>query len=60
MQVRNKKKIFTFAVLINLCILFLSRHEYLIENYELEQWIRDNMQAASSEDYGQDFEHLLV
>uniref|UniRef100_A0A2H8TMG3 Spectrin beta chain, brain 4 n=1 Tax=Melanaphis sacchari TaxID=742174 RepID=A0A2H8TMG3_9HEMI len=38
----------------------MCRHEYLIENYELEQWIRDNMQAASSEDYGQDFEHLLV
>lgn len=39
---------------------FYFRHEYLIESYELEQWIRDNIQAASSEDYGQDFEHLLV
>ncbi|XP_050430131.1 spectrin beta chain, non-erythrocytic 5 isoform X2 [Adelges cooleyi] len=38
----------------------MCRHEFLIESYELEQWIRDNVQAASSEDYGQDFEHLLV
>ncbi|KAL1131759.1 hypothetical protein AAG570_011372 [Ranatra chinensis] len=36
------------------------RHEYISESGELEQWIRDQMQAASSEDYGQDYEHLLI
>lgn len=30
------------------------------ESDELEQWIKENMQAAASEDYGQDYEHLLV
>ncbi|XP_050536729.1 spectrin beta chain, non-erythrocytic 5 isoform X2 [Daktulosphaira vitifoliae] len=38
----------------------MCRHEFLIESYELELWIKDYIQAASSEDYGQDFEHLLV
>ncbi|XP_073969406.1 spectrin beta chain, non-erythrocytic 5 kst isoform X2 [Rhodnius prolixus] len=37
----------------------MCRHEYFSESAELEQWIRDQMQAASSEDYGQDYEHLL-
>lgn len=36
------------------------RHEYFMESAELEQWIKELEQAASSEDYGQDFEHLLV
>lgn len=36
------------------------RHEYFLESAELEQWIREQEQAASSEDYGQDYEHLLV
>lgn len=36
------------------------RHEYFMEAAELEQWIRDQEQVASSEDYGQDYEHLLV
>lgn len=36
------------------------RHEYLAESAELEHWIKDLEQAASSEDYGQDYEHLLV
>ncbi len=36
------------------------RHEYFLESTELEQWIREQEQAASSEDYGQDYEHLLV
>lgn len=36
------------------------RHEYFAESAELEQWIRELEQAASSEDYGQDYEHLLV
>lgn len=38
----------------------MCRHEYLSESAELEQWIREQMQAASLEDYGQDYEHLLV
>lgn len=36
------------------------RHEYFAECAELEQWIKELEQAASSEDYGQDYEHLLV
>lgn len=36
------------------------RHEYFMESAELEQWIREQEQVASSEDYGQDYEHLLV
>lgn len=36
------------------------RHEYFMESAELEQWIKEQEQAASSEDYGQDYEHLLV
>lgn len=36
------------------------RHEYFMESVELEQWIKELEQAALSEDYGQDYEHLLV
>ena len=36
------------------------RHEYFLESTELEQWIREQVQSAASEDYGQDYEHLLV
>ncbi|XP_063234159.1 spectrin alpha chain, non-erythrocytic 1 isoform X2 [Bacillus rossius redtenbacheri] len=36
------------------------RHEYFLESAELEQWIREQVQAAASEDYGQDYEHLLI
>jgi len=36
------------------------RHEYFLESAELEQWIREQVQTAASEDYGQDYEHLLV
>lgn len=36
------------------------RHEYFVESAELELWIKELEQAASSEDYGQDYEHLLV
>jgi spectrin beta len=36
------------------------RHEYFLESAELEQWIREQVQSAGSEDYGQDYEHLLV
>ncbi|XP_063909279.1 spectrin beta chain, non-erythrocytic 1 isoform X5 [Zophobas morio] len=38
----------------------LFRHEYFLESEELERWIAENLQHASSEDYGQDYEHLLV
>ncbi|KAK0173670.1 hypothetical protein PV328_006832 [Microctonus aethiopoides] len=36
------------------------RHEYFLESAELEQWIKEQEQAAASEDYGQDYEHLLI
>jgi spectrin beta len=35
-------------------------HEYFLESAELEQWIQEQVQTAASEDYGQDYEHLLV
>lgn len=35
-------------------------HEYFLESDELEQWINEQMQQACSEDYGQDYEHLLM
>lgn len=38
----------------------LFRHEYFSESQELEQWMAEQLQHASSEDYGQDYEHLLV
>ncbi|VEN48181.1 unnamed protein product [Callosobruchus maculatus] len=38
----------------------LFRHEYFAESAELESWITENLQQASSEDYGQDYEHLLL
>ncbi|KAG5890886.1 hypothetical protein JTB14_002826 [Gonioctena quinquepunctata] len=37
----------------------LFRHEYFAESEELESWIAENLQQASSEDYGQDYEHLI-
>ncbi|CAG9571752.1 unnamed protein product [Danaus chrysippus] len=36
------------------------RHEYLAESAELEEWVAEQQAAASSEDYGQDYEHLLL
>lgn len=36
------------------------RYEYFVESAELEQWIREQEQAATSEDYGHDYEHLLL
>lgn len=36
------------------------RYEYFVESAELEQWIKEQEQAATSEDYGRDYEHLLV
>lgn len=32
----------------------------MAESEELEHWIQEQYAAASSEDYGQDYEHLLV
>ncbi|XP_059044966.1 spectrin alpha chain, non-erythrocytic 1 [Achroia grisella] len=36
------------------------RHEYIAESAELETWIQEQYAAASSEDFGQDYEHLLI
>nr|CAD7256489.1 unnamed protein product [Timema shepardi] len=36
------------------------RHEYFQESAELEQWIKEQVQTAASEDYGQDYEHLIL
>ncbi|XP_055716448.1 spectrin alpha chain, non-erythrocytic 1 isoform X3 [Phlebotomus papatasi] len=36
----------------------LYRYEYFLEANELEQWINEQEQAVSSDDYGQDYEHL--
>ncbi|KAK9716990.1 Variant SH3 domain [Popillia japonica] len=38
----------------------LYRHEYFVESGELDQWIAEQLQTASSEDYGQDHEHLML
>ncbi|XP_055911888.1 spectrin beta chain, non-erythrocytic 5 isoform X2 [Eupeodes corollae] len=38
----------------------LYMHEFFLESAEVEQWIREQDQAASSEDYGQDYEHLQL
>lgn len=38
----------------------LFRHEYFLESGDLERWVSEQMQYATSEDYGQDYEHLLV
>lgn len=38
----------------------LYRHEYFAESADLEQWIKEQEQAVCSDDYGQDYEHLLV
>uniref|UniRef100_UPI00398EAE6B spectrin beta chain, non-erythrocytic 5 n=1 Tax=Pristiophorus japonicus TaxID=55135 RepID=UPI00398EAE6B len=37
----------------------LGFHEYLREIGELEEWIRQQLQTASSEDYGNDYQHVL-
>lgn len=38
----------------------LYRHEYFAESADLENWIREQELAVSTEDYGLDYEHLLV
>lgn len=35
-------------------------HAYMRESEDFEMWIEEQMQTASSEEYGQDFEHLQV
>lgn len=35
-------------------------HEFFRESNELEDWINEKLQAALSQDYGKDYEHLLV
>ena len=35
-------------------------HEYMREAGELEEWIGEQMQHATSEDYGHDYEHCQV
>ncbi|XP_054722410.1 spectrin beta chain, non-erythrocytic 5-like [Uloborus diversus] len=35
-------------------------HEYYRESDDLENWINEQMLMANSEDYGQDYEHLLL
>ncbi|XP_076313686.1 LOW QUALITY PROTEIN: spectrin beta chain, non-erythrocytic 5-like [Tachypleus tridentatus] len=37
-----------------------NRHEYFRESEDLEKWIDKQMQTALSEEYGQDYEHILV
>ncbi|XP_045137790.1 spectrin beta chain, non-erythrocytic 1-like isoform X9 [Portunus trituberculatus] len=36
------------------------RHEYFREAEDLEKWITEQMQTATSEDFGHDYEHLLL
>lgn len=36
------------------------RHEFMRESEDLEGWINEQMQTATSEDYGQDYEHILL
>ena len=35
-------------------------HAYLRESGDFEDWINEQMQTAASEEYGQDYEHLLI
>lgn len=35
-------------------------HEFLREYEDLQDWITQQKQTASSEDYGNDYEHVLV
>jgi hypothetical protein len=34
--------------------------EYKRDTDELERWIAENMQVATADEYGQDYEHCLV
>ena len=35
-------------------------HAYLRESGDFEEWINEQVQTASSEEFGQDYEHLCV
>ena len=35
-------------------------HQYIRDADDVLSWISDKQQTASSEEYGKDFEHLLV
>lgn len=35
-------------------------HAYLRETGDFEEWINEQMQHAASEEFGQDYEHLLI
>ncbi|XP_053397817.1 spectrin alpha chain, non-erythrocytic 1-like isoform X2 [Mercenaria mercenaria] len=35
-------------------------HAYLRESGDFEEWINEQLQNAASEEYGQDYEHLLI
>lgn len=37
----------------------VSLYEYMRESVDLEQWINEQLQTAMSEDYGEDYEHLM-
>ena len=38
----------------------MQKHEYFAESTDFEKWIDDAVVVAMSEDYGHDYEHLLV
>lgn len=35
-------------------------HHYMRDSDELGEWIEEHYQVASSEEYGQDYEHMQV
>lgn len=57
-QIRNLQKLASLRQ--QRLVESMCRHEYFSESAELDQWIRDHIQIAASDDYGQDYEHLLV
>lgn len=57
-QIRNLQKLASLRQ--QRLVESMCRHEYFSESAELDQWIRDHMQIAASDDYGQDYEHLLI
>jgi len=38
----------------------MQRHEYFSESIDFEKWMDDQVQTAISEEFGHDYEHLLV
>lgn len=64
---RQEKVEFAFASLNDMLNQKCSEMENFIhlfmynnENRDLESWINAQMQIATSEEYGQDYEHLVV